>query len=843
MKFPSSTLRGLLFTAVLAISSRAIDASSVELSSMEISADPVIAELIIDNDDLLGMPQISFNGLAYVRQDVVEKELEEGGSETIWTGADGPFLGIIVKRTDGTISGQFTTVTSTYDLFTDTEGLLLATSNGWSESPLLPPTTTRSAPRDDSIGALSGTLHQRPGAHQGDKDRQLQTGADTVIDVLVVVLNRATCEQGMLHPYFLCHAPPNTPASFVALLEYPCDTSVAANVGPIESKLSLIEAQANMAMQNSNIPVEFRMDRWVHVDPRFDQDTSARMADALAVDANMAFWRSQAGADLVIILTGSSQPSQRSVVAQTSHFLSAMSRNSLSFLSVPRALGLALGAETDKGVVLASRLSTVESPGCPASSPCPILNAYSSPDVRWHDGVLPNLFTMGSSNNNNADAIALQRSSVADLNQAVPNDLCTGAIPLSTKTDEIFTTTGAIEDYREESCDGVDITAPGVWFSTVGTGELITVSTCKVTELESKISVYWGLACDRLFCVAATSGGACPSVSWVSTAGTQYSILVHGVGTSQGNFNIDLFTSAAPPSSAGLTPKPAPTEPARTALAGAPTPSVRVPTTGAAPSRLMATTGIPLPGPPPLCFSGCNTVFERQDGEIPMDMVKVGDYLQTDAGKFSRVFSLAHYDQHIEADFIQIHAGTGSPLEITGDHLVFVNGAATRASNVRIGDRLSDGKIVTSISATKRLGVYAPLTESGYLMVNGIRASSYVAIFDDSGLFWNPHDLGQLLFTPLRLLCSWNLSYCASEHHDEMGYSTLYSWLIQLLVRIGQGGPAVSFIVSAIATPFLLMDWLLVSHTSAIAMTTLAALSGAALLVAGAGPRESRKSA
>ena len=58
MKFPSSTLRGLLFTAVLAISSRAIDASSVELSSMEISADPVIAELIIDNDDLLGMKML-----------------------------------------------------------------------------------------------------------------------------------------------------------------------------------------------------------------------------------------------------------------------------------------------------------------------------------------------------------------------------------------------------------------------------------------------------------------------------------------------------------------------------------------------------------------------------------------------------------------------------------------------------------------------------------------------------------------------------------------------------------------------------------------------------------------
>jgi hypothetical protein len=120
-----------------------------------------------------------------------------------------------------------------------------------------------------------------------------------------------------------------------------------------------------------------------------------------------------------------------------------------------------------------------------------------------------------------------------------------------------------------------------------------------------------------------------------------------------------------------------------------------------------------------------------------MKELKIGDLVLTSASTYEAVYSFGHYHPKLEANFLKITTSSpfSKPLEISEQHMLFVNGRAIPASLVRIGDLLSLATPKTSstvrverkIGTVVRQGVYAPFTPSGTLVVNKILASTFVA--------------------------------------------------------------------------------------------------------------------
>jgi len=181
----------------------------------------------------------------------------------------------------------------------------------------------------------------------------------------------------------------------------------------------------------------------------------------------------------------------------------------------------------------------------------------------------------------------------------------------------------------------------------------------------------------------------------------------------------------------------------------------------------------------PWCFSGMNAVEVYGKGFISMDSLQIGDYARAANGKFSLVFSFAHLDKNLETDFIQISVeGLEAPLEITGRHFVFVSDKAIRADTLKVGDLLGD-RLVSDIQTIKRTGVYAPITESGDIIVSSVLASSYVSFLDK--IYLDENMMTHMFFALHRVTCRINFSWCENETYSKDGYSNWSNWAIQTM--------------------------------------------------------------
>ncbi|MEO8589264.1 MAG: T9SS type A sorting domain-containing protein [Flavobacteriales bacterium] len=94
------------------------------------------------------------------------------------------------------------------------------------------------------------------------------------------------------------------------------------------------------------------------------------------------------------------------------------------------------------------------------------------------------------------------------------------------------------------ACGSANVSTKGLWYSFTGTDEEITLSTCDATDYDSKISVFTG-TCEELVCAggnddAVGCGGNSSSVTFLSTNGTAYLVLVHGYDQDQGQFTITM---------------------------------------------------------------------------------------------------------------------------------------------------------------------------------------------------------------------------------------------------------------------------------------------------------------
>ena len=183
-----------------------------------------------------------------------------------------------------------------------------------------------------------------------------------------------------------------------------------------------------------------------------------------------------------------------------------------------------------------------------------------------------------------------------------------------------------------------------------------------------------------------------------------------------------------------------------------------------------------------VCFPGDAVCQIEGGGEILMKDIKLGDKVLVQGGKYEAVYSFGHRDEGTPTQYLNIGTAAGA-LVISNDHMVFTEGGrSVPASQVKVGDKLQlaeDGDLatVTDIHVVNKQGAYAPFTASGTVIVNGVKASSFIAFQDSECLLVAGVNTG-LTFQflahtferPHRFWCQY-MSKCSEERYSDEGIS------------------------------------------------------------------------
>jgi len=120
---------------------------------------------------------------------------------------------------------------------------------------------------------------------------------------------------------------------------------------------------------------------------------------------------------------------------------------------------------------------------------------------------------------------------------------------------------------------------------------------------------------------------------------------------------------------------------------------------------------------------------------------------------YELVYSFGHHQPKVEATYLQIHYDEHY-LKLALNHRLRVKSKGyILALQVDVGQSLlnSKGNFVTLIQTVSRRGLYGPFTTTGTLVVNGVQASSYVAVI--RGLSLLQQWLAHVFIYPLRRYC------------------------------------------------------------------------------------------
>ncbi|NP_001079260.1 desert hedgehog protein A precursor [Xenopus laevis] len=162
------------------------------------------------------------------------------------------------------------------------------------------------------------------------------------------------------------------------------------------------------------------------------------------------------------------------------------------------------------------------------------------------------------------------------------------------------------------------------------------------------------------------------------------------------------------------------------------------------------------------CFPGTAMVMMGTGERKPLSELKIGDtvYTTDETGQLitSVVLLFLHRNPYKTATFVLIEAeGHPSKLLVTPNHLLFIQSSSsagflpTFAYRVQIGDlvqiyvngtQVQSSKVVR-VSLEEQTGVYAPMTEHGTLLVDGVLTSCYATV--------ESHTLAHVSLAPLRL--------------------------------------------------------------------------------------------
>ena len=234
------------------------------------------------------------------------------------------------------------------------------------------------------------------------------------------------------------------------------------------------------------------------------------------------------------------------------------------------------------------------------------------------------------------------------------------------------------------------------------------------------------------------------------------------------------------------------------------------------------------------CFPGNASVVLRGGERVRMDELKIGDHvlsIHPTTGKpvYSKVYLWAHRDPHTTATFLHITHPHGH-LHISANHLILSGDERipVPADQLRVGDSVHflspclsqqqmDGEEgeeggdsltlisvpVLHIQTCTQVGYYAPFTNNGLIVVDGIAASVYSYISthsqsdNSSSWLWSGvwhsvmnglvqqfgmHRVGQCVLTPVRVGCKLGVGSLLSHQMDTNTHIHKYcQWLLNLI--------------------------------------------------------------
>mmetsp|Transcript_8304 Transcript_8304/g.12787 ORF Transcript_8304/g.12787 Transcript_8304/m.12787 type:complete len:572 (-) Transcript_8304:141-1856(-) len=193
--------------------------------------------------------------------------------------------------------------------------------------------------------------------------------------------------------------------------------------------------------------------------------------------------------------------------------------------------------------------------------------------------------------------------------------------------------------------------------------------------------------------------------------------------------------------------------------------------------------------PPGFCFAGSSYVQvqneNRQLKTIAMKDLSIGDMVNVGENTYEPVYSFGHYSPLMESEVLQIKTNSRTALRLSPNHLIMTaSRGALPASQLRIGDMLLTGakfevEQVMSINTVRATGMFAPFTPSGKIVVDGILASTYVAlegtrIYEDFAGFKISHQwMAHAGVLPHRIMCYYMRDkFCEAEKYTVGGIST-----------------------------------------------------------------------
>lgn len=146
------------------------------------------------------------------------------------------------------------------------------------------------------------------------------------------------------------------------------------------------------------------------------------------------------------------------------------------------------------------------------------------------------------------------------------------------------------------------------------------------------------------------------------------------------------------------------------------------------------------------CFPGSARVHLQDGSKVRMQDLTGGmKVMYKETGEASAVFLFTHRNKNVEWTFRQLTTACGQSVKMTGNHYVYANGKLTAADMVTVGDQLktvSGWCSVTEVKVVKEMGLFAPHTLHGDLMVDGVIVSGYSRTVHP--------DLGHAVLAPVR---------------------------------------------------------------------------------------------
>lgn len=151
-----------------------------------------------------------------------------------------------------------------------------------------------------------------------------------------------------------------------------------------------------------------------------------------------------------------------------------------------------------------------------------------------------------------------------------------------------------------------------------------------------------------------------------------------------------------------------------------------------------------------VCFPASARVHVDGGALVAMEHLDAGVHVvHSESGQSSKVFLFTHRTSKVTSTFRKISTACGHSVKLTANHYMYANGQVVAAGAVSIGDvlRTVDGPCaVTDVRTVQDVGLYAPHTMHGDLVVDGIVVSGYSRAVHP--------DLAHALLAPVRWFAS-----------------------------------------------------------------------------------------